>query len=362
MKVNKIAYLNFRNIRDCELELFDNVTLITGMNGQGKTNLLEGIYLYATGRSFRTSREKDFLMFGEKDAMTSIEFFSDNRINKANMRWINGGEKRLSAVNGMPIKKFSELMGYFRAVLFCPQHLSLICDGPSERRSFLDIALSQFDRRYLSSLQQYNILLNQRNALLKSKRDNIYEGAGFNDTVDIISYQLSEYGAVISEKRAEYIEGLNRCIGKCFSDMTFGNEKPECVYRYPKTQSEIYEQLTANIDYEIRTGATAYGVHRDDIYVTLNGKEARYFASQGQQRSIALSMKLAEGELSKEKTGEYPVFLLDDVLSELDSERQHYILSSLTDRQIIITSCENTGRTQGVYTVKNGVASLESAL
>ena len=242
------------------------------------------------------------------------------------------------------------MMGSFRAVLFCPAHLTLVSGGPALRRSFMDIALSQLYPAYLDSLSRYNRALLQRNALIKKA-----QGSGRNafDTMiwDTYAEQMATYGADIFSRRLEYMETLSASIEALFSEMTLGKEKPSLSYRSSALtdtdeetkeagKAKLYEALTSNIDREIMMGSTLYGVHKDDIAVRLNGKDAKIYASQGQQRSLALSMKLAEGEMSKKISGEFPVFLLDDVLSELDCDRRAFILRNLTDRQLIVTSCE----------------------
>jgi DNA replication and repair protein RecF len=242
------------------------------------------------------------------------------------------------------------MMGSFRAVLFCPAHLTLVSGGPALRRSFMDIALSQLYPAYLDSLSRYNRALLQRNALIKKAQGS---GKSTFDTMiwDTYAEQMAAYGADIFARRLEYMEKLSKSIEELFSEMTLGAEKPSLSYRSSALtdsdeetkeagKAKLYEALTKNIDREIMMGTSLYGVHKDDIAVRLNGKDAKIYASQGQQRSLALSMKLAEGEMSKKISGEYPVFLLDDVLSELDGDRRAFILRNLTDRQLIVTSCE----------------------
>lgn len=258
-------------------------------------------------------------------------------------------KQRLVEKNGVRIEKLSDIMGSFRAVLFCPEHLSLIKDGPSERRSYLDMAISRMYPMYIHSLQKYNYALKQRNALLKTA---LSDRAAFEDTVDLWSEQLASEAAVISDMRISFIRRAEAHISRFFCEMTGDNEIPTVRYHgsssqpedeytdREKTKERYMTLLSSSHDREIYAGATLYGIHKDDIDILLNGKSARMYASQGQQRSLALAMKLAEGEICKEEFGDYPVFLFDDVLSELDGIRRDYLINRMRDKQVIITTCE----------------------
>ena len=241
--------------------------------------------------------------------------------------------------NGIPIRKMSEFIGHFRAVLFTPEHLSIVKEGPAMRRGFLDNAISQLDPTYLLSLQRYVKILQQRNRILAEAS---FHPEGL-DTLDVWSMQLAEEGELLSRKRAEYVERADEKLRVIFSDMTEDREVPQLKYTGATAKEDLYKLLIGNIDREIRHGSTLYGIHKDDVGITVNRKEARSYASQGQQRSLALALKLAEGEISREDTGEYPVFLFDDVLSELDGRRKQYLMAGLSGKQVIITTCEQTG-------------------
>ena len=252
-------------------------------------------------------------------------------------------------------EKLSEFIGHFRAVIFCPSHLSLVKDGPSVRRSFIDTAISQIQPSYVALLQKYNSILSQRNALIKNA---YFQRDVFDSTVEYWSDQLAEAAERISKKRAWYTDLLSRYSDELIRDMTCEKEQLRITYRSEKTKDEYLRELMSNHEREIKYGSTLYGVHKDDLDIVLCGHEARSFASQGQQRSIALALKLSEGEISRKECGSYPVFLLDDVLSELDERRREYILSGLSDRQTFITSC-NEEDFKGIdnavtYTVKQG--------
>ena len=339
MRLIQIAYRDYRNIEEALLVPDPGITLLCGDNGQGKTNLLEGIYFFASGRSFRTVHDAELIRNGCRYAELSLLCESLSGQLSMTVLWDNVTQKRFFKRGGVPLTLLSEMIGSFRAVLFCPQHLSLVCDGPGARRSFLDVALSQSDAGYLASLRRYNRILSQRNALIRLCREK-HDSKPFADTAPLWSEQLAKEAAYLAEKRVRYVERLNGCASAFVRDMTGGTENASFSYRTPRTEEEYFRLLTENAETELRAGSTLYGIHKDDVTILLSDKEARSFASRGQQRSLALAMKLAEGELSKEDTGEYPVFLFDDVLSELDEKRRVFLLSGIRDKQVIMTSCE----------------------
>lgn len=358
MICKKIKFKNFRNIENAEIEFSPSVTVLNGENGQGKTNILEGIYFCAGGRSFRTVHENELVRFDNDFARIDMTFSDGKRNNNIEFTFNAKTSKRYCKLNDVPLTKLSEIMGKFRAVLFCPQHLSIVKDGPSIRRKFIDAALSQTDSQYLKSLQKYNGILNQRNALIKEARDK-RDDKIFLDNEYPWSYQLSEQGQIISQKRQEYIEKLSTKVDYFLSDMTSGREKAEIIYSLAKSKEELLSLLTDNRERELRFGATLYGPHKDDMTMLLNGRDARIYASQGQQRSFALSMKIAEGEISKEISSTYPVYLFDDILSELDEKRREYLISGIKDKQVIITSCDKIETPCRLYSVKNGKVELK---
>lgn len=353
MICKKITYKNFRNIENAEITLDPSVTVFNGFNGQGKTNILEGIYFCSGGRSFRTVHENELVRFGQDYAKIEMEFFDGKRDNTISFRLVPKSLKRFCLLNDVPMTRLSEIVGKFRAVLFCPEHLSIVKDGPAVRRRFIDYALSQTDSEYLRSLQKYNGLLRERNALIKmaqSRRDDelFYKSEG------VFSEQLATEGEKIAEKREEYVNRLNSHVKDVISDMTASKENASVCYNCRKSKEEYLELLYANRERELRFGSTMYGIHKDDLEITLNGKEARSFSSQGQLRSVALSMKIAEGEISKEIMGSYPVFLFDDILSELDIKRREYLLGGISGKQVIITSCDKIETPCKLYHVENG--------
>ena len=363
MICHAIKVKNFRNIEQAELTFDDGVNILVGNNAQGKTNLLEAIGFTALGKSFRTSHEEEMIRFGAEMAEVSLDFSDSVRRQNVTVRMMRGKRRRIEH-NHVKVSRLSDIVGAFRTVLFCPEHLSLIKDGPGERRNYLDIALSQLYPVYLKSLQRYNQILKQRNQLIRAAEE---DRKTFSDTVEFWSSQLAREAAVIARYRTEYIARAEAHVRTCFAEMTGESEIPSMVYDgsshltpeeyrdLDRTERSYYDLLMNHHDREIGAGTTLWGIHKDDIRITINEKEARAFASQGQQRSLALAMKLAEGEVCAAITGERPVFLFDDVFSELDSRRRAYLSSKILDRQVIITTCEPSGIAGGkLIRVENG--------
>lgn len=356
----KIIYKDFRNIESSSLEFCPGTNIFVGQNAEGKTSAVEGIYLFARGKSFRSQHDTDMIRFDCDYASIDMEFNDTRREHKMRIAYSRDG-RRLCKHNGVDIKKLSEFIGHFRAVIFCPNHLSLVKDGPSVRRSFIDTAISQIQPSYVGLLQKYNSILSQRNALIKNA---YFQRDVFDATVEYWSEQLAEAAERISKKRAWYTDMLSEYSNALIGDMTGGREELKISYRSQKTKEEYFKELCSNHERELKYGSTLYGVHKDDLDIELLGRDARSFASQGQQRSIALALKLSEGEISRKECGSYPVFLLDDVLSELDNKRREYILSGLKDRQTFITSCnEDDFKDIGnavTYTVNQGKFDIQN--
>ncbi len=350
MYCKRIKVENFRNIAFADVEFCNGTNVLLGENAQGKTNLLESIYMTSLGKSFRMGNDRDVIKFGKE--YTSIEntYFDGIRDVKVGMRIFS--DKRLKQIeqNGVKIRKTSDMVGGFKVVLFCPEHLSIIKEGPSVRRNFLDVAISQIRPLYMRSLQKYNLILKERNALIKTADDDRHT---FDSTIDLFSDQLAREAATITGYRVRYIEGLKKYVSDCFFDMMGDKEKPQLEYiSSSKLQSgdcfdekkcyETYLELySSRHEREIAAESTLWGIHKDDIEIYLDGSSARIFASQGQQRSLSLALKLSEGEMIRDECGgDYPIFLFDDVLSELDIGRRRYLLSNLEGKQVIMTSCE----------------------
>ena len=348
MFCKRIDVRDFRNIESASVEFCDGVNILAGENAQGKTNLLEAVFYASVGRSFRSVHNAQLIRFGAENSDISLDYRDTKRDQNIHIR-IFQEKQRIVEKNGIKADKLSDIMGSFRAVLFCPEHLSLIKDGPSERRAYLDMAISRMYPMYIHSLQKYNYALKQRNALIKAA---LSDRAAFEDTVDLWSEQLASEAAVIADMRISFIRRAEAHISRFFGEMTGDSEIPAVKYHgsssqpeneytdREKTKEKYMSLLSSSHDREIYAGATLYGIHKDDIDILLNGKSARLYASQGQQRSLALSMKLAEGEICKEEFGDYPVFLFDDVLSELDETRRDFMIRFATGKQVIITTCE----------------------
>lgn len=349
MYCRKIIYENYRNIEKAEILPEKDVNVFYGNNAQGKTNLLEAIYYFASGKSFRGASDKELVRLGSESGKIKL-FFSDNERERCHEVRFFVSERKICLKEDIKISRISEFIGVFRAVLFSPEHLSIVKGGPAERRNFCDLAISQLYPAYLTSLTKYKKLLMQRNALLKTP-----EGQGFDELLQVISLQMAKEAAFISSHREKYAERLSEYVGRTVSDMTDGKESVSVAYVKKRSEGEYARLLTENVQKEISAKTTLYGVHKDDIEIALNGLDSRIYASQGQQRSIALAMKIAEGEISREISGEYPVFLLDDILSELDGSRRDYILSGLTGRQVFITGCENIAGGK-IFRVSDGKA------
>lgn len=341
MRCDSIRYENFRNIGYAELEFSPETNIFTGENAQGKTSALEGIYLFARGKSFRGAHDREMVRFGSEYASVTMNCSGSGR--SYDMKYaFNTEGKRVCRRNGVVLSRLSEFIGYFRAVLFCPAHLSIVQSGPSARRNFLDLAISQIKPSYMVLLQRYNTVLSQRNACIRDCRKRM--SPSDSAMLEVLSAQLAENAERISELREKYIAVLSGEAKSFMLDMTGGRDDCELEYVSRKTKEEYYRELTGNLDRELRYGATLYGVHKDDIDIRIGGHNARMYASQGQQRSAALAMKLAEGELSARSFGgEHPVYLFDDVLSELDRGRREYVVSGFDGKQVFITSCTASG-------------------
>jgi DNA replication and repair protein RecF len=346
----KVKLTNFRNVSEAEIEFCDGINILAGENAQGKTNLLEAIFYASVGRSFRASSSNEMILFGKKNATVSIDYLSDKKERSDNITIrLFSDKKKTVEKNHLRVERLSDIVGSFRSVLFCPEHLSLIKDGPLERRTYLDIAISRISPKYIHSLQRYAYFLKQRNALIKSAAKN---REVFDATVDLWSEQLATEAAEISAQRLQFIKRVANIVTVCFEEMTGKKESVDIIYRGSASLSgdeyldkELVKQkyidlLSSSHDREIFVGSTLWGIHKDDIEIKLNSKNARAYASQGQQRSLALALKLAEGEICREEFGDYPVFLFDDVLSELDDTRRDYMIRFATGKQVIITTCE----------------------
>ncbi len=336
---------NFRNIEECKIEFFPGLNLLHGRNAQGKTNALEGIYVFSRGKSFRARDDKELIKFGSDGFNISIEY--EDMAGESSLEYALYGKDRQRRKNGYKLKSPQEMIGSFRSVLFYPDNLDIVKGGPEERRSFINIAISQCYPAYLKYYSDYKKALENRNCLLKFTQKGLFVSDG---ELEAWSYSMADYASYIYMMRKEYINKILPFAEKIMSDISSGEEKftlcYECDIQDEHTsresvRDEYFNILRSSTDRESAAGVTLFGPHRDDIKISINGKDSRLYASQGQQRSCVLALKLAEGEVIREICGEYPVYLFDDVLSELDEKRRKYVLSGLSDRQIIITSCES---------------------
>ncbi len=341
MKIKSIDIENFRNIEKIHLD-FEDVNIIYGENAQGKTNLIEAIYLFTGSKSFRGVRDKELVRFGEEQARLKISFENGEREQNAELLI---KKRREATLNGVKKKSATQLGEELKAVIFSPIHLSMVKDGPIERRKFVDGALCQLKSNYRNILKEYNRSLAQRNMLLKdiSKNQSLY------DMLYIWDKNLAHSGAKIIYQRSKYIEALLPYAREVFSGLSKGKEELDLYmqgnFDYQNLEvSEIEKKLMFSLDDhrsdDILNRITTTGPHRDDMAILINGKSARNFGSQGQQRSCVLALKLAEASLLREMTEEEPLALLDDVMSELDISRQDYILNHIKDWQVFITCCD----------------------
>ena len=341
MKINSIKIENFRNIESLSLD-FDDVNIIYGENAQGKTNLIEAIYLFTGAKSFRGVKDKELVKFGEEYSRLKIEFSNNSREQNAELLIQN---RRSATLNGVKKKSATSLGDELKAVIFSPVHLSMVKDGPLERRRFIDNALCQLKSNYRNVLKEYNRALAQRNMLLKdiSKNNSLY------DMLYIWDKNLAVSGAKIIFQRMKYIEALLPYAKDVFDGLSSGKEEINLVMKgsfdydgltLDEIQKKLMFALDNNRGNDILNRNTNIGPHRDDMEILINGKSARSFGSQGQQRSCVLALKLAEASLLREMTQDEPLALLDDVMSELDISRQDYILNHIKDWQVFITCCD----------------------
>lgn len=342
MLVKKLRVEHFRNIESVVLEPSEGVNVIYGENAQGKTNLLESIWLFTGCKSFRCHRDKELVQFSESFSKNEMEFFAKGREQSACL-WVD--KHRAAMRNGVNLKSPAELIGEFYAVIFVPAHLSLIQDGPAFRRRFLDTALCEIKPNYAKALAKYNHTLQQRNALLKD----IMAHPELFDTLDIWDERLATVGAYIITERVKYAAALSQKADEIYKGLSGGREKISVSYynnvkAYSENAEENFKtllEILKNKRHEdLDNRITTSGPHRDDLKIEIDSLSARQYGSQGQQRSAALSLKLSEAEIIRDVTGEDPVILLDDVLSELDVTRQDYILNHMKGRQVFITCCD----------------------
>ena len=332
MFIKSIELNQFRNYENLNLQFDNGTNILYGDNAQGKTNVLEAVCVSGTTKSHRGSKDKEMIRFGMEESHIKTVVEKKNMEYQIDIHMKRHKTKGI-AVNKIPLKKASELFGILNIVLFSPEDLNIIKNGPSERRRFLDSELCQLDKIYLTDLASYNHIVNQRNKLLKD----LSVQPSLKDTLDIWDIQMAEYGRKIIDKRSEFIKELNETVRKIHGNLTGGLEELNVIYEPDCTAEKLESTICANRERDMRMRLTSAGPHRDDLCVMANGIDIRKYGSQGQQRTAALSLKLSEIYIVKRKIKDTPVLLLDDVLSELDSSRQNYLLDSISDIQTLIT-------------------------
>lgn len=362
MRVVALKFENYRNLKNDIITPCEGVNIIYGDNAQGKTNLLEALWMFCGGHSFRVSKDNDVVNWDKSIAKLEMKFFGQDREQKAKITFQSG--KKSVEINGVKKKSAASLIEKYCAVVFSPEHLNLVKRGPSERRKFIDSAICREKLQNAVVLSKYNRLLTQRNSLLKD----IYKRPSLEETLCIWDEPLIQNGAILVKKRLEYITMLTKKAEEFHKGISKGKEELKIRYissadiKAEDTVKEIEEKLRnkfeSNKKDDIRTGVTNFGPHRDDVEILINNKNAKTFASQGQQRSAVLSLKLAEATVLRERMGEEPVILLDDVLSELDAGRQDFLLNELKGCQVFITCCEKSNKEQlkdgKIFYLKNG--------
>lgn len=332
MIIKSIELQNFRNYEDLNISFDEGTNIFYGDNAQGKTNILEAAYLSGTTKSHKCSKDKEMIRFGEQESHIRTVVVKKDKEYQIDMHLKNNRSKGI-AINKVPIKKASELFGILNMVFFSPEDLNIIKNGPAERRRFLDSELCQLDKIYLSDLITYNKILNQRNKLLK---DMVYK-PDLKDTLPVWDMQLVETGRKIIRRRKQFVDELNEIVHDIHYRIS--GKKEDLLLQYEPSIEDIFfeDELSRVKERDMRQCMTSVGPHRDDLLFSIGEVDIRKFGSQGQQRTSALSLKLSEIELVKRSIHDTPVLLLDDVLSELDSNRQNYLLNSIHDTQTLIT-------------------------
>lgn len=332
MIIQSIELNNFRNYENLQISFDEGTNILFGDNAQGKTNILEAAYLSGTTKSHKGSKDKEMIRFGTNEAHLRTMVLKNGKQYQIDMHLKHNRSKGI-AVNKIPMKKASELFGILNIVFFSPEDLNIIKNGPSERRHFLDAELCQLDKIYLSDLSNYNKILNQRNKLLK---DMVYRPE-LSDTLPVWDMQLADTGKKIIRRREQFVKELNEIVHEIHYRISGGREELFLSYE-PSVSADLLEQELERVKpRDLKQCQTSVGPHRDDLLFSIAGVDIRKFGSQGQQRTSALSLKLSEIELVRKSIHDTPVLLLDDVLSELDSNRQNYLLNSICDTQTIIT-------------------------
>lgn len=351
MRVERIYCSDFRNLKELLIEPEAGMNVICGENAQGKTNIIEALWLFTGAKSFRGTRDKGFINFEKDSALCDLQFTALGVGNTARLEF---GEKKTAVFNEKKLAAPSMLAGCFNAVVFSPADISLVREGPDKRRRFLDTAIGQLYPNYIEILRNYTRAVMQRNHIIKDYR---YDPT-ISVMLDVFEIEIAESGQKIMSYRRDYLKKLGDFLPEIYGGLSGGREEIMSVYVANVRDINLAEALLKSRRDDCFTGVTSVGPHRDNVEFMINGVSARGYGSQGQIRSTALSLKLAQAEVIMEISGEYPVCLLDDVMSELDPTRQNYILNHISGRQSFITCCDpgNTERLREgkIFEIKNG--------
>ena len=360
MIIKSISLLDFRNYESLDITFDKKNNIIFGDNAQGKTNLLEACFVSGTSRSFRSCRDSEMIRFGAEESHIKTIVEKDGRDVRIDIH-LKKNKKKGLAVNRIPLKKSSDLFGLLNIILFSPDDLEIIKLGPQERRRFLDTELCQIDKIYLSDLTQYKKALGNRNQLLKD----IYFEPSLKDTLSVWNEKLSEYGKKIIRRREAFVLDLAPIVAEIHQNLSGEREKSVVTYSPDVKAEDIFDVIEKNTEKDLKAGTTTAGPHRDDLVFEIDGKDIRSFGSEGQKRTCALSLKLSEIKMIENSIHQKPVLLLDDVLSELDRNRQNMLLSSLNDIQTIVTCTglddfiKERMTIDRIFEVKSGVVTEE---
>ena len=355
MIIKSLDLLNFRNYESLHLELSEGTNIFYVDNAHGKTNILESLYMISTTKSHRGVKDRDLIRFGQEEAHIRTVLIKNDLDYQVDMHLKKSKSKGV-AINRQKIRRASELIGLLHIVFFSPEDLSIVKDGPAQRRRFMDMELCQLDKSYLHDLSQYNKAVEQRNKLLKD----VWQFPQLADTLDVWDDQLATYGSRIITRRKEFIDELAQIVGSIHEKLSGGRERLVISYEPNSTAEELASDLRKSREKDKLTKNTNAGPHRDDFSFVGNDIDLRRFGSQGQQRTCALSLKLSEIELVTRLIGEKPVLMLDDVLSELDSRRQNYLMNTIGGIQTLITCTgldefvNNRFEIDQVYHIENG--------
>ncbi len=351
MNITKIKLENFRNYTNQEIIFNNGINVIYGNNAQGKTNILEAIFLCSMGKSFRTNKDKELVKINEDFAKINIEYEKSDR--KGKIEYIISDKKNIS-INGVKIKKLSELLGNINSIIFSPDDMEILKDGPQKRRKFLNMLISQLRPRYLFNLNDYNKTLEQRNNYLRQIK---YENKPKN-MIDIWNEKLANHAQIIYEYRKGFVDKLLKKIVNIHKNITNNSEQININYISEfKNKEEYIKKLNEKLNKDIERGYTSTGIHRDDFEVYINGKNINLYGSQGQFRTAILSLKLSELYVIYDEVGEYPILLLDDFMSELDENRRKKFVENITDAQVILTGTHKLileNFNYNIYNVKDG--------